>query len=105
MDLFEPKAKVAVLAWWDSLSDQGRQELAGLWDERRETIFFTPQPDEQGSADSWEAVPSVAGGKFIPADDVNRDMDSGEKLEYLIDLAEIVLAYEPAIRVFHIGRR
>ena len=33
-------ARPAVERWWASLADAQRQELAGLWDERREVQFF-----------------------------------------------------------------
>ena len=54
--------------WWASLSDADRRKVAGLWDERLEVQFFTPQADESGCTDEWEHVPAVEGGRFAPSD-------------------------------------
>ena len=90
--------------WWSTLTEADRQRIAGLWDERLEVQFFTPQSDDHGHTDEWEKVPEVAGGRFMPVDD-----DGGVKewgpgyFEYLLSNPELVMAYEPVRRTFHIG--
>ncbi|OWK36607.1 hypothetical protein [Fimbriiglobus ruber] len=90
--------------WWASLSEADRAQLADRWDERLEVRFFTPQPDDAGSVDEWDQVPNVAGGRFVPHDDARGLGEWGPGyFEYLLQHPELVLAYEPARRIFHIG--
>lgn len=90
-------------AWWGSLSDADQSRLAELWDERLEVKFFAPQADEDGSTDEWEEVPTVRGGRFVPHDDDGRDEWGPGYFEHLLQHPELVLAYEPRARTFHIG--
>lgn len=88
--------------WWASLSDADRRRVAGLWDERLEVSFFAPQADAAGRVDGWEKVPRVAGGRFVPSDDDGRGEWSPGYFEHLLQHPELVLAYEPPTRTFHI---
>jgi hypothetical protein len=90
-------------AWWATLRDEDRNRIAELWDERVEVRFFTPQEDEQGCQDHWDAVPTVKGGRFMPSDDDGRGEWQPGYFEHLLQHPELVLAYEPEHRVFHIG--
>jgi hypothetical protein len=89
--------------WWNTLSDDDRTRVATLWDERVEVRFFTPQEDDSGEVDEWEQVPQVCGGRFMPSDDAGRAEWEPGYFEHLLQHPELVMAYEPAIRTFHIG--
>ncbi|HEY8505756.1 MAG TPA: hypothetical protein VIL46_14320 [Gemmataceae bacterium] len=100
-------ARPAVQRWWASLPEAERQEVASLWDERREVYFFAPQANDAGRADDWEQVPAVAGGRFVPHD------DSVRMEEWLEDWQEYVSGHEELVllprvvvvfRTFHICR-
>jgi hypothetical protein len=98
-----PKGTGPVAArWWASLSEADRKRVAGLWDERLEVRFFTPQADAAGEVDEWEEVPAVRGGRFGPRDD-RQDEWGPEFFERLLADPELVLAYEAPHRTFHIG--
>ena len=90
-------------AWWYQLAEEEQQRIAKLWDDRYEVQFFTPQHDELGTMDSWEKVPHVKGGRFMPSDEDGRDEWQPGYFEHLLQHPELVLAYEPQLRVFHIG--
>jgi hypothetical protein len=100
-----PPGSVAVAQrWWSTLSDDQRRQVAGLWDERLEVRFFTPQRDEAGRLDDWEDVPVVRGGRFIPADDAWGLAEWGPGyFEHLLQHPELMLLWQPAERTFHIG--
>jgi hypothetical protein len=89
--------------WWATLTEAERQRIADLWDERLEVKFFTPQADDDGCADEWEEVPEVCGGRFVPHDDDGRGEWGPGYFEHLLQHPELVMAYEPQIRTFHIG--
>lgn len=90
--------------WWESLSEADRQRVSGMWDERLEVKFFTPQSSSDGEADTWEEVPKVIGGRFVPADDSTGLAEWGPGyFEHLLQHPELVLAWEPQRRTFHIG--
>lgn len=89
--------------WWTLLPEADRRQIAGLWDERVEVRFFTPQADENGHEDQWEQVPVVQGGRFISADNDGRGEWLPGYFEHLLQHPELLLAYEPARRTFHIG--
>ena len=89
--------------WWSSLSEADRTRIAGLWDNRLEVSFFTPQADEAGCIDTWDNVPAVRGGRFVPSDDDGRREWKPGYFEHLLQHPELVLAYEPEPRRFHIG--
>src|SRR5262249_1291287 len=90
--------------WWSSLDPADRDRIAGLWDERLEVHFFTPQADETGTQDDWDQLPRVAGGRFVPSeDDMGRAEWGPGYFEHLLQHPELLLAYEPAHRTFHIG--
>lgn len=91
-----------VARWWATLSEVDRCCVAGLWDERLEVCFFSPQSDTVGGTDTWEQVPIVAGGRFVPHDDDGRDEWEPGYFEHLIQHPELVLAYEAPRRTFHI---
>ena len=95
----EPVAK----AWWDTLSSDDRQRIAQMWDERLEVRFFTPQEDEHGCTDKWDAVPQVKGGRFVPSDDDGRDDWQPGYFEHLLQHPELVLAFDPTNLTFHNG--
>jgi hypothetical protein len=98
-------ARPAVQRWWSGLGDAERQEMAGLWDERREVCFFAPQRDEAGNPDGWEQVPAVVGGRFVPHDDSVRMEEWLEDWqEYLLGHEEVVLLPRVVVvfRTFHI---
>lgn len=100
------EAQAAVSRWWANLADSDRGEVQELWDERGKRAFFAPQADEAGLPDSWEAIPQVIGGRFIPHDDAIR------MHEWLQDWHEYCLTHDVAflprevivIRTFHICR-
>ena len=96
-------AEAVASQWWASLSDANRRRVAGLWDERLEVCYFTPQEDAAGCVDEWEQVPAVVGGRFVPSDDDGRAEWSLGYFEHLLQHPELVLAYEPPTRTFHIG--
>ena len=89
--------------WWASLSEADRSRIAGLWDNRLEVCFFAPQADEVGQIELWDQVPTVCGGRFVPSDDDGRSEWQPGYFEHLLQHAELVLAYEPVWRTFHIG--
>jgi len=94
----------AVRHWWSSLSEQDQRQLGDLWDNRLEVCFFSPQSDPRGQPDEWSQIPKVIGGRFVPTDDTSGLSEWGpEYFEYLLLNPELVLAYEPAQRTFHIG--
>lgn len=95
-------ARPVAECWWASLSAADRQRIAGLWDERLEVCFFAPQSDPAGSVDTWEQVPAVQGGRFVPSDDDGRGEWAPGYFEHLLQHPELVLAYEPPRRVFYI---
>jgi hypothetical protein len=88
--------------WWASLSEVDRQRMVGLWDERLEVRFFSPQADSEGHADSWEQVPTVRGGRFVPSDDDGQAEWSLGYFEHLLQHPELVLGYEAPNRIFYI---
>ena len=90
--------------WWESLSESDRRRTAELWDERFEVRFFAPQADDAGRVDDWDAVPRVTGGRFVPTDDTRGFSEWGPSyFEHLLQHPELVLAYEPVFRTFHMG--
>ncbi len=92
------------LEWWLSLSDTDRRQIADLWDGRLEVKFFMPQRNEDGQMDGWEEVPAVKGGRFLALDDCNGLSEWGPGyFEYLLSNPELLLAYDPTNRTFHIG--
>ena len=104
VEAIPPNALGVARDWWASLDDAKRRQVAGLWDERLEVRFFTPQADESGAVDSWDCVPDVTGGKYVPSDDARGQGEWGPGyFEHLLQHPELVLAWEPEQRVFHIG--
>jgi hypothetical protein len=90
--------------WWSTLAPADRQRIADLWDDRYEVQFFTPQCDDSGAVDEWEKVPAVTGGRFVPKDNESVRPEWGPGyFEHLLQHPELVLAYEPEARTFHIG--
>lgn len=89
--------------WWATLPETDRRQVAGLWDERLEVRFFSPQADADGCVDEWDGVPDATGGQFVPHDDDGRSEWGPGYFEHLLQHPELVLAYEPAHRTFHIG--
>jgi hypothetical protein len=89
--------------WWATLSADDQSRVAQLWDERYEVEFFAPQPDDAGAVDRWEQVPAVHGGRFVPTDDDGRGEWAPGYFEYLLQHPELVVAYDPTLRTFHIG--
>jgi hypothetical protein len=100
-----PKGAEAIAKdWWSSLSDADRKQISGMWDQRLEVKFFSPQPSDVGQADSWEQVPEVEGGRFVPTDDTRGLKEWGPSyFEHLLQHPELVLVWEPEHRTFHIG--
>lgn len=99
-----PDAVSVAQEWWNTLDEESRRRVAGLWDERLEVQFFTPQSDDTGCMDTWDQVPAVSGGRFVPTDDARGFGEWGPGyFEYLLQHPELVLAYEPARRTFHFG--
>lgn len=88
--------------WWSGLSETDRQRLAELWDQRLEVSFFTPQPDSDGCVDTWEQVPVVRGGCFAPKVDDGRGEWIPSYFEHLLQHPELVPAFNPPRRTFHI---
>ena len=89
--------------WWASLPESDRQRIAELWDNRLEVHFFSPQADDTGHVDGWEQVPPVTGGRFVPHDNDGRSEWGPGYFEHLLQHPELVLAYDPPQRTFHIG--
>ncbi|MBL8868069.1 MAG: hypothetical protein JNK93_21160 [Planctomycetia bacterium] len=79
--------------WWQRLSDADRQQIVGLWDERLEVRFFTPQPDATGCLDDWNQVPVVEGGRVLSDDDDGQNEWGPSYFERLLQHPELVLAY------------
>ena len=99
-----PEGSVPVAeAWWASLPEADRRRIADLWDERLEVCFFSPQTDAEGCRDEWEEVPVVSGGRFVPSDDDGRHEWQPGYFEHLLQNPDLVLAYDPPRRTFHIG--
>jgi hypothetical protein len=99
-----PGAVEVARRWWSSLSEADQRRVAGLWDERLEVQFFTPQPDDTGQVDCWEQVPTVVGGRFVPRDDAWGLSEWGPGyFEHLLQHPELVIVWEPVGRTFHIG--
>jgi hypothetical protein len=86
------------------MSDVDRQQVAGMWDERLEVRFFSPQRSDAGQVDDWENVPEVQGGRFVPTDDTRGLKEWGPGyFEHLLQHPELVLVWEPEHRTFYIG--
>jgi len=100
-----PSGKEEVVRdWWSSLSELDQKQLVELWDNRLEVCFFSPQSDPEGQTDEWSQIPKVVGGRFVPTDNASGLSEWGpDYFEYLLLNPELVLAYEPAERTFHIG--
>jgi hypothetical protein len=99
-----PKGTASVAEqWWASLSESERLRISGLWDERLEVCFFSPQADAAGCVDGWEQVPVVRGGRFVPRDKDVQQERGAEFIERLLSDPNLVLAYESPHRTFHIG--
>src|SRR5690348_11332015 len=104
LEAIPANALPVVQAWWASLDDDRRRQVAGLWDSRREVRFFTPQADDSGAVDSWEQVPRVRGGKFIPPDDAWGLGEWGPGyFEHVLQHPELVLFCDPERRTFYIS--
>jgi hypothetical protein len=111
MDEFPPELLAALpegsgavaMQWWASLSDVDRLKITVLWDERLEVCFFAPQADNTGCVDTWDQVPKVRGGRFVPSDNDGRSEWESGYFEHLLQHPELVLAYEPPRRRFYIG--
>lgn len=84
-------ARPAVERWWATLADSERQTLVGLWDERSEVYFFSPQQDDAGRLDEWEQLPNVEDGQFLP------DADAIDPDEWMQDWHEYVLGHEDVV--------
>jgi hypothetical protein len=99
------EASVAALReWWSALSDEDRCRIGGLWDERLEVRFFSPQVDETGRLDEWDQVPEVTEGSFVDdADCEDVKQNEVDYFDFLLSHPDLVLAYEPVGRTFHIG--
>ena len=91
-------ARAVVCRWWADLTDKQRGQLVAEWDERREMVFFTPEP-----GDCWEMLPVVIGGRFIPKEQplVSPEWHA-DYFEYLLKYPEL-LVNAPAERVFALG--
>ena len=95
-------SELVARTWWESLGADEQRRIAQLWDERLEVQFFSPQSNERGEADSWENVPRVKRGRFVPHDDDGRSEWAPSYFEHLLQHPELVLAYDPEPRTFHI---
>jgi hypothetical protein len=96
-------ARRAVDNWWISLSDVEREKTASLWDRRRESCFFERQTSEDGTRDSWNRVPAVTGGRFVPHDDSIRMHEWLEdRMEYVLGQDDFLLGQVLVFRTFHI---
>ena len=99
-----PDGTIAIAeGWWAALPEEDRQKIIGLWDERLEVRFFSPQMDDGGHLDAWEKVPHVKGGQFARPDSDGREEWMLGYFEHLLQHPELMLAYEPIHRTFHIG--
>ena len=96
--------RVAIDAWWGGLSEDARQELSRLCDERVDACFFGVVADERD-----HVVPKVRGGRFVADDDSwGFDEWGPSYFEHLIEHPELVLVWDllvwdPAERTFHTG--
>ena len=85
--------------WWLSLSDDARDEVARLCDERLDRCFFGIVADDRD-----HIVPKVNGGKFVPGDDAwGYDEWGPSYFEHLLEHPELVLIFDPTQRTFHTG--
>ncbi|MFO1020439.1 MAG: hypothetical protein U0903_07055 [Planctomycetales bacterium] len=85
------------VTWWQQLSDKDRDDLQQLCDSRKELFLFETFSREEPS-------PRIIGGKFIPHDDAFGTSEWQEDyFQYLLDNPELMIAYEPVFRTFHIG--
>ena len=96
-------AASAARKWWATLEADDRVRLAGLWDRRLEVRFFEPQADDEGKVDRWSQIPVVECGRFVPHDNDGRLEWQPGYFEYLLQHPELVVAYEPPRRTFHMG--
>lgn len=104
LEAIPPGSETVARRWWASLAEDERRQVVGLWDDRREVRFFSPQADEAGRLDEWEQVPRVEGGRFLPRDDAWGLAEWGPGyFEHILAHPEFVLLWEPAERTFHIG--
>ncbi|HVU86111.1 MAG TPA: hypothetical protein VHD36_02240 [Pirellulales bacterium] len=101
--LLPDEAGPIVKEWWTALSQADRQRIAKLWDEKVEVRFFSPMENASGSVDAWEDVPSVVGGRFVPHDDNGLNEWGPGYFEHLLQHPELVMAYDPPLKIFHIG--
>lgn len=91
-----PPLRPDARAWWESLGESERDELALLCDSRREIFLFETFSEDDS--------PAVTGGRFIPHDDAFGIDDWGEDyFQHLLDHPELVIAFDPASRTFHLG--
>src|SRR6266496_4636340 len=94
-----------VQAWWAGLSDGTQSEILTLWDERVDTCFFTPMPEQPGENGS-AAVPKVIGGKFASYEDTSGwDEWHAEYFDHLVNHPELVLLEPLVERTFYICTR
>lgn len=98
-DAFAEVDRRIVEAWWTTLADEARDEIARLCDERLEACFFGIVTDDDGS------VPKVRGGRFVPPDEDSAHFDEWAPgyFEHLLAHPELVVIYDLNEGKFHLG--
>ena len=98
-NVFPEVESQVVEAWWAGLPPDAREEVARLCDERLDACFFGVVADERD-----HIVPTVHGGRFLPADDAwGFDEWGPSYFDHLMAHPELVLVYDPTLRTFHTG--
>ena len=84
------------------LPEAARAEVAGLWDERRDSCGFA-FPDGPDGAGRCRRVPVVVAGLFRDPDEPGDDRWRADYFEYLLKYPDLLLIQEPIRRTFHFG--
>jgi len=103
LEALSPEAVAVVGAWWGCLSDNSKDEIISLWDERCDADFFRPLPPEPGGPET-DVVPKVFGGKFVPNEDTSGwDEWHAAYFEHLVNHPDLGHLEMMVPRIFHIG--
>ena len=88
--------RAAITAWWATLSEAHRVEVARLCDRRADSCFFGVVADES-------ELPEVERG-LCEEDDVRPVGEwQPDYFEYLLNHPELVLIWDETARTFHVG--
>jgi len=96
VDGFPDVARQEIERWWVSLTEERREQVAHLCDERQDKCVFGIVGIDEVEVES---------GHFMPDEEIQDDGDAWnqDRFDYLLNHPELVIAWEPSSgRVHHV---